>query len=100
MANMCTNMFYCKTDNAENYKKINDFLEKNFEIDVFNENEDNHSFEADFYSRWSFPEDEFRELIELLEADPILYMRILSHELCCEYVSFRIYSENKWDIRY
>ena len=100
MANMCTNMFYCKTDNAENYKKINDFLEEHFEVDFFNEDEDSHSFESEFYSRWSFPEKEFEELLNLLIADNTLYMRILSHELCCEYASFRIYNNNEWQVQF
>ena len=100
MANICTNMLYCKTDNAENYKRISDFLEEQFDVNFLNEDEDNYSVESEFYSKWSFPEKKFEQLLSLLEADDTLYMRILSHELCCEYASFRIYKDKMWDIQF
>ena len=100
MANMCTNMLYCKTENAENYKKVLDFLEEKFEVYFINEETDSNYFEGEFYSKWSFPEQEFEELIESLTDDETLYIRILSHELCSEYASFRIYQNSEWDIRF
>jgi len=93
-------MLFCKTENAENYKKVLDFLEENFEVDFINEDEDNTYFESEFDSKWSFPEQEFKKLIESLTDDETLYIRILTHELCCEYASFRIYQNNEWDIRF
>lgn len=98
MANICTNMLFCKTENAANYKKVSDFLEDNFEMDCINE--DNLSFEGEFGSKWSFPEEEFNTLIKSLTEDETLYIRILSHELCSEYAGFRIYQNNEWDIRF
>lgn len=100
MANICTNMLFCKTENAENYKNVLDFLEENFEVDFINEDEDSNYFESEFDSKWSFPEQEFDKLIKSLTDDDSLYIRILSHELCCEYASFRIYQNNEWDIRF
>lgn len=100
MANMCTNILFCKTENAENYKKVLDFLEEKFEVDFVNEDEDGNYFESEFYSKWSFAEEEFNTLIKSLTEDETLYIRILSHELCCEYASFRIYKNGSWDIRF
>lgn len=97
MANICTNIFYCKTDNEDNLTIINDFINDAFEWDFCNE--DGNSIEGTFGSRWSFPESDFEELVGKLQPDDTLYMRILSHEFGCEYVSFRIYKNNKWNIK-
>ena len=40
------------------------------------------------------------EMIESLEDKQGIYIRVLTHELCNEYVSFRIFSQGEWDIRY
>lgn len=100
MANICTNMLYCKTDNAENYKKVLDFLEEKFEVDFINEDTDSNYFESEFSSKWSFPEEEFNTLIKSLTEDETMYIRILSHELCSEYASFRIYQNGEWNIQF
>lgn len=31
MANMCTNILYCRTEHENDLKKVEDFLEKHFE---------------------------------------------------------------------
>lgn len=100
MANICTNMLFCNTENAKNYKKVLDFIEENFEVDFINEDDDNTYFESEFDSRWSFPEEEFETLLESLTEDKTLYIRILSYELCSEYASFRIYKNGSWDIKF
>ncbi len=98
MANRCTNMLYCKTDKADNYNKVLTFLHETFDVDFTNEDEDGDYFESEFYSKWSFPESEFEELIPTLSEDQTLYIRILSHELSSEYASFRIYQKGSWQI--
>lgn len=77
MANICTNMLNCQTDNAENYKKILSFIEEKFNVDFINEGDDNSYFESEFDSKWSFPKEEFNELIKSLDDDKSLYMSIL-----------------------
>ena len=93
-------MLFCKTENKANYKTIIDFIQEKFEVDYINEDEDNQFFESEFGTKWSFPEEEFKTLMSSLEPDTTLYLRILSHELCCEYASFRIYKNQEWDIRF
>ena len=39
------------------------------------------------------------ELVASLEAKDKIYIRILTYELEDEYVSFRIFSQGKWDIK-
>ncbi|EKC65387.1 hypothetical protein LEA_10350 [human gut metagenome] len=39
------------------------------------------------------------ELIALLAAKDKIYIRILTYELEDEYVSFRIFSQGKWNIK-
>lgn len=97
MANTCTNIFFCKTESEDNLKIISDFMTKTFEWEYCNE--DDPRIEGDFNSKWSFPESEFEELISRLHPDDSLYMRILSHELGSEYVSYRIFKDNEWEVR-
>ena len=42
---------------------------------------------------------EIDELVASLEAKDKIYIRILTYELEDEYVSFRIFSQGKWDIK-
>lgn|SRR5574344_515753 len=98
MANICTNIFYCSTDNAENLRKIQQFLEDTFSMEYYSS--DDHSIEGEFDSRWSFPESDFEALLSILDADATLYVRVLSHELCDEYASLRIYKNNEWSINF
>lgn len=100
MANICTNMFFCTTENANNYKRVLDFLEENFEVDFINEDDDSTYFESEFDSKWSFPEEEFDTLMKSLTEDETLYIRILSHELCSGYASFRIYESGSWNVKF
>lgn len=45
------------------------------------------------------PEEEIDRLIASLEAKDKTYIKILSYEFTDEYVSFRIFSQGKWDIK-
>ena len=44
-------------------------------------------------------EEEIDRLIASLEAKDKTYIKILSYEFADEYVSFRIFSQGKWDIK-
>ena len=96
MANCATNIFYARTENRTDLDKIETFLD-----DVFNAyvNRQIDSVDAEFTSRWEYPEEEINKLVESLEAKDKIYIRILTHELENEYVSFRIFSHGKWDIK-
>ncbi|WP_026367502.1 hypothetical protein [Bacteroides sp. 14(A)] len=96
MANCATNIFYARTENRTDLDKIETFLD-----DVFNAyvNRQIDSVDAEFTSRWEYPEEEINKLVESLEAKDEIYIRILTHELEDEYVSFRIFSHGKWDIK-
>lgn len=50
-----------------------------------------------FTSRWVYPEEEIDRLIASLEIKDKTYIKILSYEFADEYVSFRIFSQGKWD---
>lgn len=98
MANICSNIFYCSTNNAENYKKIETFLTDDFQCDYIDSNDEDF-IEAAFDSKWTFPESAFEELVGSLAPDDGLYIRVLSYEFGCEYVSYRIYKNGEWDIK-
>lgn len=96
MANCATNIFYARTENRTDLDKIEAFLD-----DVFNAyvNRQIDSVDAEFTSRWEYPEEEINKLVESLEAKGEIYIRILTHEFEDEYVSFRIFSQGEWDIK-
>ena len=76
--------------------KIEAFLDDNFNGFV---NRYGDTVDAEFSSRWEYPEKEIDELVASLEAKDKIYIRILTYELEDEYVSFRIFSQGKWDIK-
>ena len=98
MANYATNLFFCSTENENDLEKVEKFLgEKFFDCDL--ERSEDY-VDGEFYSKWDFPEALINEMIESLEDKQGIYIRVLTHELCNEYVSFRIFSQGEWDIRY
>lgn len=52
-----------------------------------------------FPSRWEYPEKEMDQLVASLEAKDKVYIKILTYEFENEYVSFRIFSQGKWEIK-
>ena len=95
MANYATNIFHASTENKQDLDKIEAFLDDNFNGFV---NRYSDIVDAEFSSRWEYPEKEIDELVASLEAKDKIYIRILTYELEDEYVSFRIFSQGKWDI--
>lgn len=45
-----------------------------------------------------YPEETIEGMIKNVEEPDKLYIRVLSHELQCEYVSFRTFNQGKWNI--
>lgn len=97
MANYCTNLFYANTENEHDLEMMDKFLDEHFES--YTEMFDN-SFDGEFGSRWNFPKETIDEMIKNVQEPDKLYIRILSHELQSEYVSFRTFSQGKWNIHY
>ena len=50
-------------------------------------------------NRWEYPEKEMDQLVASLEAKDKVYIKILTYEFENEYVSFRIFSQGKWEIK-
>ena len=98
MANYATNLFFASTENEKDLDKVENFLEENFS-DCYQSREEDY-IEAEFSSRWDYPEKLIDELIASLEKQDEIYIRVLTHELCNEYVSFRIFTNGEWDVRY
>ena len=96
MANICTNILYCRTEHESDLKKVEDFLEKHFEVyqQTFEE-----SLEAEFESRWDYPEQLMNKLWESLEHKESIYIRILSHCLEDEYACLRVFKNGEWEIK-
>lgn len=98
MANYATNLFFASTENEKDLDRVEKFLEENFS-DSYQTREEDY-IEAEFSSRWDYPAKLIDELIVSLEKQDEIYIRVLTHELCNEYVSFRIFTNGEWDVRY
>ena len=96
MANIATNIFHATTANKQDLDKIEAFLDDNFDGYI---NRYANVIDSEFSSRWEYPEKEINKLVDSLEAKNEIYMRILTHELEDEYVSFRKFSQGKWEIK-
>ena len=96
MANIAKNIFHATTANKQDLDKIEAFLDDNFDGYI---NRYANVIDAEFSSRWEYPEKEINKLVDSLEAKNEIYMRILTHELEDEYVSFRKFSQGKWEIK-
>ena len=96
MANIATNIFHATTANKQDLDKIEAFLDDNFDGYI---NRYANVIDAEFSSRWEYPEKEINKLVDSLEAKNEIYMRILTHELEDEYVSLRKFSQGKWEIK-
>ena len=97
MANYCTNLFFASTENEHDLNMIEKYLDEHFES--YMEMYDN-SIDGEFGSRWSYPEETIDGMMKNVEEPGKLYIRVLSHELQGEYVSFRTFSNGKWNIHY
>lgn len=78
MANYATNIFHARTENQTDLDKIEAFLDDNFNGFV---NRQSNSVDAEFSSRWVYPEEEINKLVESLDAKDGAYIKILTYEL-------------------
>ncbi len=98
MANYATNLFYAETKNLNDLQMVEDCLEENF-CDCYVNRLEN-AIECEFSSKWDYPEKVIDGMISLLEGKYDIYIRVLTHELCNEYVSFRVFKNGEWNVRY
>ena len=97
MANYATNLFFARTEKKQDLDKIEAFLDENFDDSLIEHLDD--ALEAQFSSRWVFPEELINGLVESLEAKDEIYIRVLTYEFGNEYISFRIFSQGEWEIK-
>lgn len=96
MANYATNIFYARTECSKDLNTIEAFLDGTFNGYV---NRQNDCIDAEFSSRWEYPEEEISKLIASLANKDKVYIKILSYEFDGDYVSFRIFSQGKWNVK-
>lgn len=101
MANICENEFYFSCESNIDYweKKISDFvLDYEGNIDHADYDKEGGILEGYFYSKWTFPNEEFKELIPEAARDTDgVYFRCLSKEYGCSYVAMNIYEYGAWE---
>jgi len=98
MAEYATNLLYAQTKNSNDLDKVEQFLDEYFCDCYINRIED--CLECEFFSKWDYPEAVIEKMLSSLESRKEIYIRVLTHELSSEYVSFRVFSKGEWDIRY
>lgn len=104
MANYATNIFYARTECSKDLDTIEAFLDRTFNGYI---NRQNDCIDAEFSSRWEYPEEEISKypeeeiskLIASLANKDKVYIKILSYEFDSDYVSFRIFSQGKWNVK-
>lgn len=79
MANYATNIFYARTENKADLDKIEAFLDDTFDGFV---NRHSDSVDAEFTSRWVYPEEEIDRLIASLEAKDKTYIKNSVLRIC------------------
>ena len=55
------------------------------------------SIEGEFSSKWDYPARDKQDDFSLEDKDKIY--RVLTHELCNEYVNFQVFSNGEWSYR-
>lgn len=94
MANICDNTFYSYTEDEDNYKYIKKYLETVLKADLYEQ--DGTTIEATFESRWTFPENQMKELYDKVPNKEDVYMRCLSVEYGCFYHALWVCDEDGW----
>lgn len=96
MANYATNIFHARTENKQDLDKIEAFLDDSFDGFV---NRYDDIVDAEFFSRWVYPEELMNQLVASLEAKDKIDIKILTYEFEDGYVSFRTFSQGTWNIK-
>lgn len=96
MANYATNIFYARTECSKDLDTIEAFQDRtSTAISIVR----TIAIDAEFSSRWEYPEEEISKLIASLANKNKVYIKILSYEFDSDYVSFRIFSQGKWNVK-
>lgn len=69
MANICTNLFFCSTENKENLKTVENYMTDTFGEGWYCYCSDEQMVEGEFESKWSFPENFFERITTELSHD-------------------------------
>lgn len=98
MANICENKFYISFENTEDKEVLEERFNKLFETELNGEITyiDEGIIEGYFDSKWSFPDEVFKDFFHDLENNGI-YMRCLSEEYGCGYVAMNIFRDHYWE---
>jgi predicted nuclease of restriction endonuclease-like RecB superfamily len=99
MANICNNNIFITTKDTSNFSYLLEKLEYDLESEIYYST--GEDIEADFYSKWTFPLNKFKTIIENLpnKNDKSLYLRVFSFEHGNYYHEYNIYSTEKgWEI--
>lgn len=97
MANICTNLLYLSTKDRPLRDTLMRAIRQSFHCNsVLFLNGKVFNCEIEFDSRWTFPQKEMEALTKGLPEENDLYIRVLSHEFCCEYVGFHVYASGEW----
>lgn len=96
MATYATNILYARIENKHDLDRIEAFWDENFNGYI---NRQGDSVDAEFFSRWEYPEKEIAELVSSLEDRNNVYIKILTYEFEDEYVSLRIFSQGEWTVK-
>jgi hypothetical protein len=99
MANICNNNIFITTKDTSNFSYLLEKLDYNLEGEIYCSTRED--IEADFDSKWTFPLNKFKIIIENLpnKNDKSLYLRAFSFEHGNYYHEYNIYSTEKgWEI--
>lgn len=94
MANICDNNLYSYVEDEDNYKYIIKFLEEKLDANIYEQ--DGTTIEADFESKWTFPESLMQELYDNMPNKDDVYIRVLSVEYGMFYHALWVCDEDGW----
>ena len=94
MANICNNELYAVSTYEENINTIYNFFENYDSVDI--ENYGDEIF-VRFDSKWTFPEDEMKELTNCLPNQDDIFIRVLSVEYGNLYHALWVYENKEWN---
>ena len=97
MANICENKMYVQSEDLNNVKYLREWCTEN--LDGYLELIDDKSFEYYFDSRWDFPVEEMKEMVDALPNKDDIYIRVLSVEECNYYCAFHTYEGVEWELQ-
>lgn len=94
MANICDNTLFVSSECRENIDAVIAFLDR--EVEYYDCDDNDNCLDIFFDSKWVFPEELMQKLFESLPNKSDIYMRCLSVEYGCDYVSYHKCDENGW----